>query len=207
MIFSPMASRREDEENLSSSFLLIDKKEMRELRLKKKPLLILLVATSAFIAVVFCNSPGFRRPISIATTPITATSDAVPHHYNSNTKNDDDIGDDNNKGSVVIPTSTASNSTAILVGLLHILLLLNLLGLIGLGLGLSILFFVLKPPTPVTKRATMISMMTKNQRVDHDTPGTSLIDNSDTSNRSQYGEEDDSFYTGGLNSLDNTDIT
>ena len=119
MIFSPMASRRD----LSSSFLLIDKKQMRELRLKKKPLLIiilLVVAASACIAVVLCNSSGFLRP---------TTSDAVvsPHAYNnnnnSNTKNDDvdiDIGDDdndnNNKGSVVLiatTRSTASDSTAI----------------------------------------------------------------------------------------------
>ena len=108
-----MASRREDDENLSSSFMLIDKKQMRECRLEKKPLLILLVATSACIAVVLCNLPGLLRPISIATTPITATSDVVPHHYNSNTKNDDDIGDDNSKIYVVIATSNASDSTAI----------------------------------------------------------------------------------------------
>jgi len=113
MIFSPMTSCREDEENLSSSFLLIDKKQMREFRLKKKQLLILLVAASPCIAVVLCNSSGFRRPISIAATPITATSDVVPHAYNSNTKNDVDIGDDNNKGSVIIATSTTSDSTAI----------------------------------------------------------------------------------------------
>ena len=118
MIFSPMASRREDEDNLSSSFLLIDKKQMRELRLKKKPTLILPVAASSciaiiLIAVVLCNSSGFRRPISNSPTRITATSDVVPHAYNSSTKNDVGIGDDNNKGSVIITTSTASDSTAI----------------------------------------------------------------------------------------------
>ena len=76
-------------------------------------MLKLLVATSACIAVVLCNSPGFLRPISIVTTPITATRALVPHVYNS-TKNDDDSGDDNNKGSVIIAASTANDSTAIL---------------------------------------------------------------------------------------------
>ena len=108
-----MASRREDEDNLSSSFLLNVKKQMRELRLKKKPLLILLVAALAF-AVVLCKSSGFLRPISIATTPITATSDVVPHADNSNSKSDVDNGDDDNKESVIIATSTANDSTAIL---------------------------------------------------------------------------------------------